>query len=140
MGGDTMAQEARQGARLRLVAGLQAGLPWREAATAAATRTSRATAFRLLRAVRDGGEAAALADGRHGHPSKFRQPVKDWLLAYCGEHPGATSRTVQAALQERFGVTVSRSQLNRVRAALGVRQRPQGAGGKYAAGDGGCAG
>ena len=134
-----MAQEARQGARLRLVTGLQAGLPWREAAAAAATRSSRATAFRLLRAVRAGGEAA-LADGRHGHPSKFRQPVKDWLLAYCGEHPGATSRVVQAVLQERFGVTVSRSQLNRVRAALGVRQRPQGAGGKYAAGDGGCAG
>ncbi len=131
-----MAQEARQGARLRLVAGLQAGLPWREAATAAATRTSRATAFRLLRAVRAGGEAA-LADGRHGHPSKVRQPVKDWLLTYCGAHPGATSRVVQAALQERFGLTVSRSQLNRVRAALGVRQRPQGAGGEYAAGDGG---
>ncbi len=109
-----------------MVAGLQAGLPWREAATAAATRTSRATAFRLLRTVRDGGEAAALADGRHGHPSKFRQPVRDWLLTYCREHPGATSRVVQAALQERFGMTVSRSQLNRVRAALGVRRRPQG--------------
>ncbi len=124
-----MEREARRNARLHLVTGMAQGQPWQEAATVAGLRTSRTAAYRLLRVVRTEGEVA-LDERRHGHPVKFREPVKAWLLAYCRDHPGTPSRVVQAALQERFGLTVSISQINRVRAALGVSHRPQGAGGK----------
>ncbi len=122
-------REERRNARLRLVTGMAQGRPWREVAVQAGLRTSRTAAYRLLRLVQAEGETA-LDERRQGHPAKFREPVKAWLLAYCRDHPGTPSRVVQAALQERFSLTVSISQINRVRAALGVSHRPGGAGGK----------
>ncbi len=62
-----MAQEERRMVKLRVVAAMQSGLPWQEAARAADARLSRATAFRALRLVRAQGEEA-MVDGRHGHP------------------------------------------------------------------------
>ena len=126
-----MNRAARRQPRLRLVTAMREGTSWRDAVAAAGLAVCRTTAYNCARRVRVSGEAA-LDDGRHGHPSKFRQPVRDWLVAYCHEHPGAPSRAVQAALQQQFGLAVSRSQINRVRATLGLSRRPQGAGGKYA--------
>ena len=136
--GGRMEREERRRARLRLVIGLGQGESWREAAARAGLRTSRTAAYRRLRVVRTQGEDA-LDERRQGHPAKFREPVTAWLLTYCHAHPGTPSRAVRAALQERFGLVVSISQLNRVRAALGISTRPRGVGGKYAlAGDGGA--
>jgi hypothetical protein len=61
-----------------------------------------------------------LQDGRHGHPDKLRQPVRQWLETTCREAPHTPSRVVQAALLERFGILVSVGHLNRVRAEPGV--------------------
>jgi len=109
----------RRAAKARLVAGMVRGLPWREAAEAAGLPTGRTTAYRLRRDVRLRGDAA-LDEGRHGHASKLREPVRRWVEAYCRGAPSVSGPTVQAALRERFGLDVSVRHLNRVRAALGV--------------------
>ena len=99
---------------------LDQGYPWQESADKAGVIVSRATAYRLwLRAWREG--PAALDDGRHGHPSKLREPIRQWLVAACTAAPTTSSSVLQTAIRDRFGITVSVRQINRVRAALGVR-------------------
>ena len=127
----TVNQEAHRAAKAQMVAQMQAGHSWHEAATRVGFQTSRASAYRLLRRVRIEG-AAALEDQRHGHPTKLRQPVRDWLAVFCRTPPEATGRAVQAALLKEFGLEVSISQINRLRAALGIRRPVSGAGEKSA--------
>ena len=117
-------REARRAAKERLVARMTAGLSWREAAAAAGVTTSEATAHRLRRRVRLEGEHA-LDDHRQGLAYKLPPPVRQWLLAYCQQHPQTTSQELQTLLREHYDVLVSVGYLNQVRAALGVRcQRP----------------
>jgi transposase len=126
-----MDREALRAAKAQMGAHMQAGQSWHKAATNASLQTSRASAYRLLRRVRTEG-AVALDDQRHGHPTKVRQPVRDWLAAFCRAAPEATGRTVQAALLGEFGLLISVSQINRLRAALGIRRQEPGAGEKSA--------
>jgi transposase len=126
-----MDRAAYRAAKAHLVARMQAGQSWHEAAASVGLQTSRSSAYRLLRRVRTEG-AVALDDQRHGHPTKVRQPVREWLAAFCCAAPEATGRTVQTAILERFGLEVSVSQINRLRAALGVRRQGSGAGEKSA--------
>ncbi len=115
-----LAREERRAAKAQLVAGMQAGLTWREAAAAAGITTSEATAFRLRRRFQQEG-AAALDDHRHGSAYKLPPPVRQWLLAFCQDHPHTPSHLLQTALREQFDVLVSVGYLNQVRATLGVR-------------------
>ena len=117
-----MQEEQRSAAKGQMIALMQVGHPWQEAAAMAGVQTGRSAAYQLLRNVRLRGEAA-LQDGRHGHPAKLRQPVGQWLETTCREAPQTPSRVVQAALQERFGILVSIGHLNRMRAKLGVGSR-----------------
>jgi transposase len=114
-----MENNERQTARAQLIAAMLAGQPWQEAAAATAMPVKRAMAYRLVRAVRMRGEGA-LQDGRHGHPSKLRGEVRSWVERFCHDAPQTPSREVQALLQDHFHLTVSVSQINRLRAALGV--------------------
>jgi transposase len=82
----------------------------------------RTTAYRLLKRVEREGENA-LVERRHGHPVKLRGEVLTFLLDYCQSHAPAASREVQRLVAERFGITVSVSQLNRVRAAHGLSRK-----------------
>lgn len=61
-------------------------------------------------------------------PLQLTATVHDWLVEYCRGAPGASSRVVQAEIREKFGITVSISQINRTRKALGISS--QGPGGK----------
>ncbi len=131
-----MERAAHRVAKAQLVAQMQAGQSWQAAATSVGVQTSRATAYRLLRRVRIEG-AVALDDQRHGHPTKLHQPVRDWLAEFCRAAPASTGRAVQTALLERFGLEVSVSQINRLRAALGIRRQVSGAGEKSAEGSAG---
>jgi len=125
-----MSNDQRQEAKGRLIAGMQSGRPWDEAARDADLRVGRATAYRLLRRARARNDANTTArDGRHGHASKLRGPVRQWLAEYCRGAPRTPGRIVRLALHDRFGLTVSISQINRIRAALGLSQR-RGVGGK----------
>jgi transposase len=103
-------------AKAALIAYMDEGYPWQEAAAKAGVVVSRATAYRLWR---DG--PSAVDDGRHGHPSKLRDPIRHWLVEVCTAAPATPSHTLQTTIQEQFGITVSVRQINRVRAALGVR-------------------
>ena len=75
---------------------MQRGLSWLEAAVHANLQISQATPYRLLSRFRTEGKAE-LQDGRHGHASKLRDPIRQWLEAYCRASPSSTSRTVQTA-------------------------------------------
>jgi hypothetical protein len=63
-------RDVRRVAKGRLVAGMEAGLSWRQAAAAAGITTSEATAHRLRRRVQQDGDTA-LEDLRHGYPYKL---------------------------------------------------------------------
>jgi transposase len=73
-----MDKEQTRAAKARLVAQMQAGLPWHLAAASAGLRTSQSTAYRLRQAMEKHGEAA-LQDGRHGHPIKLRGEARTFL-------------------------------------------------------------
>jgi transposase len=82
----------------------------------------RTTVYRLLKRVEREGELA-LAERRHGHPTKLRGEALTFVLDYCQHHASVASREVQHLVAERFGLSVSVSQLNRVRAAHGLSRQ-----------------
>ena len=124
-----MEAAAYRAAKAQVVEHILQGQPWHEAVAATGLRISRSTAYQLLKRVRTEGEAA-LIDGRHGHATKLRAPLRHWLEAYWRDHQEATCREAQAALETRFDVRVSQSHLSRIRTALGVTRHPQGVGEK----------
>jgi transposase len=119
-----MDKEQRRKALTQFIARMYEGQSWQEAARATGLDISQSTAYRLSQAVRKRGEMA-LQDGRHGHPIKLRGEARTYLENACRQAPQTPSSRVQAALRERFHVNVSISQINRVRAALGVSNHSQ---------------
>jgi transposase len=117
-----MDKEPRQAARRQMVMLMQAGQGWEEAARLSGVQVGRSTAYRLLQAFRVRGEAA-FQDGRHGHLTKLRAPVRKVLEETCREAPHIPSRLVQGTLNARFGVQISIGHLNRVRSNLGLGSR-----------------
>jgi len=124
-----MGKDERRAAKATMIAHMIQGRSWADAVQEAGLNYRRAGAYRLLHEVRRCGEVA-LDDGRHGHAAKFRAPVRAWLVEYCRGTPTASGPAVQAALSARFGLDVSVSQINRVRAALGLGRSATGAGKK----------
>ena len=108
-------------ARLHLIEYMFAGQSWQAAVAQSQLKISRSTAYRLLQLARDEERVAeAFLDDRHGHPYKLTEPVQTWISEFCMDQPQVASSRVQRELQSRFGVAVSVSQINRVRAKLGV--------------------
>jgi transposase len=106
-------------AKASLIFSMQEGHSWQTAAASAGLQVSQSNAYRLWRAFRQHGETA-LSDGRHGHPSKLCGAVRAFLARTVPASSSNPSSTIQMELQEHFDLSVSISQLNRVRAALGV--------------------
>ena len=121
-----MAESKLYRARVQMVEVMEQGLPWHEAAKQAGLQISQSTAYRLRQRMRQGGERA-LQEGRHGHSAKLRGEVREWLKKTCRQAPYTPSHEIQAQLAERFALSISVSQLNRVRATLGVSNPPQSA-------------
>ena len=96
-----MEKNARQLARQRLVAAMLAGQSWQQIARAEVVPLKRAMAYRVVQAVRTRGDVA-LADGRHGHPSKLRAEARAFLEEQCRRAPSTPSSTLQVELRERF--------------------------------------
>jgi hypothetical protein len=46
-----------------------------------------------------------------------------WMVEFCTHNPQVASSRVQAELKSAFGIEVSVSQINRVRAAKGVTKQ-----------------
>jgi transposase len=119
----TVTPELRQAARRELVRQMKQGVSTREARMNSAVPMHRTTVYRLLKRVQNEGERV-LTDGRHGHPVKLRGEVFALVREHCQANPCVSSPTVQCLLQERFGLSISVSQLNRVRASLGLTRKP----------------
>ncbi len=114
-------------ARLQVIGRMFAGQSWQTAVSQSQLHISRSTAYRLVKLARDEDKVAKVfLDDRHGHPYKVTEPVRVWLVDVCTQNPQMASSRVQAELQSRFGVAVSVSQINRVRAKLGVSQQWRG--------------
>ena len=113
-------------ARVQVVEAMEQGLPWHEAAKQAGLQISQSTAYRLRQRMRQGGKQA-LQEGRHGHPAKVRGEVREFLEETCRQAPYTPSHKIQEQLAKRFALSISVSQLNRVRAALGISNPPQSA-------------
>src|SRR5579859_1961000 len=108
--------QAKLSARRKLVQSVKEGMTAQEARRRCPVRMHRTTAYRLLKCVEREGEQA-LVEWRHGHPTKLCGEVLTFLLDYCQSHAFATSREIQCCVSERFDLSVSISQLSRVRAA-----------------------
>jgi transposase len=122
-------------ARLHLLEHMFAGHSWQAAVSQSGLHISRSTAYRLRQQARDEDKAALVfLDDRHGHPYKLTKPVCLWMVELCTNNPQVASSRVQAELKTTFGIAVSVSQINRIRAANGVtrqgRSRVQGQGEK----------
>jgi transposase len=117
-----MEKEQHCAAKGQLVALMQTGHSWQEAASHADIQISRSAAYRLLQKVRTQGETG-LQDGRHGHPAKLREPVLDFLKDSCEAAPDMPSHVLQRSVEAHFGIRVSVSHLNATRAALGLGSR-----------------
>jgi transposase len=113
-------------ARVQVVEAMEQGLPWHEATKRAALEISQSTAYRLRQRMREAGEQA-LREGRHGHPIKLRGEARKFLEETCRQAPDAPSHEIQIQLAQNFSLQVSVSQINRVRASLGVSNPPQSA-------------
>jgi transposase len=86
-------------AKATMVAYMDQGYPWNEAASMAGVVLSRASAYRLwLRSWRDG--PSCLDDGRHGHPSKLRDPIRHWLRDTCTRAPSTPARLLQTTFAD----------------------------------------
>ena len=127
----TMTSEEQRAVKQQILAAFEHGSSVSDLLNTTSVPLHRATVYRLHQRFQTDPETA-LADGRQGHPSKLRGEVRAWLEALCQATPDCTSRMVQTALSERFGVWVSIAHLNRVRATLGLSRRARGRGKKSA--------
>ena len=118
----TGAPEQRQAAKRQMIEQIEQGASVQQARSQSEVHMHRATVYRLLQRVRAQGETG-YTDGRHGHPIKLRGEVRTFLIELCQATPSVSSPVVQHAIEERFGLAISVSQLNRVRADLGLSRR-----------------
>jgi transposase len=125
----TITSEEQRAVKQQILAAFEHGSSVSDLLSTTPVPLHRATVYRLHQRFQTDPETA-LDDGRQGHPSKFRGEVRTWLESFCRATPDCTSRSVQTALSERFGVRVSIAHLNRVRATLGVSRQTRGRGKK----------
>jgi putative transposase len=111
--------EQRQAAKRQMREQIEQGASVQQARSHSTVPMHRATVYRLLKRVRAEGEIA-FTDGRHGHPIKLCGEVRTFLIETCQATPSVSSPVVQQAIQERFGLCISVSQLNRLRTSLGL--------------------
>ena len=119
----TVTPQQRQAAKREIVRQIEQGAKASLARTHGTVLMHRTTVYRLLKRVQHEGESA-FVDGRHGHPVKLRGEVLTCLIEHCQASPSVSSAAVQRAILERFGSAPSVSQLNRVRAHLGLSRQP----------------
>jgi transposase len=115
-------RQARQMARQEIVRQVELGATVAEAQRRCSIPMHRTTVYRLLKRVEREGEQV-YAERRHGYPVKLRGEVLTFVLEYCQNHASVASCEVQRQVSERFNLSVSVSQLNRVRAAHGLSRK-----------------
>ena len=115
-------RQGRELARREMVRYVEHGMTATQARRRCPVPMHRTTVYRLLKRVEHEGEHA-FVERRHGYPTKLRGEVLTCVLDYCQNHVFAASREIQRLVAERFGLSVSVSQLNRVCAAHGLSRK-----------------
>ena len=115
-------RQGREAACREIVRDVEHGMTVTQARRRCSVSMHRSAVYRLLKRVEREGEDA-LVERRHGHPIKLRGEVLAFVLDYCQGRASAASCEVQRCISEQFGIAVSVSQLNRVRAAHGLSRR-----------------
>ena len=115
--------EQRRRAKQEIVKAVRQGVSASVARERSEVPMHRTTVYRLLKRVQS-DEIGAFVDGRHGHAVKLRGEVLTFLTQWCQAHSDLPSSALQCAIQECFSLSVSISQLNRVRASLGLTCQP----------------
>jgi transposase len=115
--------EQRQAAKREMIKQIEQGVSVQQATLHSAVPMHRATVYRLLKRVQCEGENA-FVDGRHGHPVKIRGAIQTFLIEQCQTQASLSSSALQRRIQEHFGLSISISQLNRVRASLKLSRQP----------------
>jgi transposase len=111
-----MANTEQKAARAALIKMMQQGLSWKKAVQQLdQPPLKEAAAYQLLHRVKVVGQTA-LVDRRHGHPIKLRGESLAWLIEFCQSQPDTPSQKLKLLLEENFQLTISVSQINRVRA------------------------
>ena len=118
----TVTPQQRQAAKREIVRQVKQGASTHEARVRSIVPMHRTTVYRLLKRVQREGESS-VTDGRHGHAVKLRGEVLIFLTERCQASSDLPSSALQGAIQEYFSLTVSISQLNRVRANLGLTRK-----------------
>jgi transposase len=118
----TVTPQQRQAAKREIVRQMKQGASTHEARVRSIVPMHRTTVYRLLKRVQREGESS-FSDGRHGHPVKLCGEALAFLKEHCQSNPSASSSAVQRLLQERLDLCISVSQLNRVRASLGLSRK-----------------
>src|SRR5437667_7174318 len=111
--------EQRQRAKRLMMELIEQGTSVQQARSQSAVPMHRTTVYRLLKRVQTDGENA-YTDGRHGHPVKVRGEVRTFLIESCQATLMPSSTQLQQAIEQRFSLRLTVSQLNRVRASLGL--------------------
>ena len=115
--------EQRQIGKRQIMELIEQGVAVQRAKDQGEVPMHRATVYRLRNRVRSQGEAGYV-DGRQGHPVKLRGEVRTFLIESCQAKPSLSSPELKQLIQEHFDLCVSVSQLNRVRASLGLTYHP----------------
>lgn len=119
----TVTPQQRQVAKREVIRDIERGASAREARVHSAVPMHRTTVYRLLKRVQREGDNG-FADGRHGHPYIVRGEVLTFVIESCQATPSVARSTLLRSISERFTSTPSVSQLNRVRARLGLSRQP----------------
>ncbi len=115
--------QQRQAGKRQIMEFVEQGASVQQARNQSEVPMHRATIYRLLKRVRTQGEAG-YNDGRQGHPIKLGGEIRTFLIESCEATPTLSSPMLQHLILERFDIRVSVSQLNRVRASLGLTYHP----------------
>lgn len=118
----TVSPQQRQAAKREMIRAISEGRSAREARAKSLVPMHRVTVYRLLKRVQSEGEKA-FEDGRHGHPYMLRGETLTFVIEHCQAQPHIASSMLQREILEHFGSAPSISQLNRVRARLGISRQ-----------------
>lgn len=118
----TVTPQQRQAAKREIVRAISQGVSRSEARSQSPVPMHRVTVYRLLKRVESEGEGA-FTDGRHGHPYVLCGETLTFVIEHCQAQPHISSSVLQREIGEQFGSAPSISQLNRVRARLGLSRQ-----------------
>jgi transposase len=105
--------------RKKVVDAVLSGKSHEEARAAVDGGVSERSIYRWLEWQRRAGDAG-LADKRHGVVWKVIPEMRAWLIELIEEKPQLSARQLQEQVQENFGVKISISRLNQIRAEAGL--------------------